>query len=446
MNNGASETLEILDSKLLELFSFPEWVGTVSAHSLEEKTLTLRVKNKFIRDWVKENYYTLLKDRLETFGVDQIVFSVEDSEKISREMIAEENPKTRKIEATTKNILHETLKPKYNFEQFVVGSSNQFAHAAAQSVSNNPGRNYNPLFIYGGVGLGKTHLLNAIGIEILKKTPQARIVFLSAERFMNELIYCLRYQKMSDFRKKYRDTCDVLLVDDVQFIAGKERTQEEFFHTFNHLHDLQKQIVLTSDKPPREIPGLEERLRSRFEWGLLADIQIPDLETRIAILKKKAETDRIPLQDDLAMFLATNIRSNVRELEGALIRLFAFSTLNHITMDVKLAKDILGNVLGSIDQMLTVEKIQKTVADYFKIKMVDLTGKSRVKSLAGPRQIAMYLCRKHVKSSFPEIGTKFGGKDHSTVVHAFSKIQKVIETDIILQEQVHKIEKNLSNC
>jgi len=449
---ASSSKLDFVKQKLTELSLTPAWSGQIefAADPQAATRILIKVKNRFVRDWIRENSLPEIQTGMADLPGDEITLQilVQESAGESARIPARELPKSA-VKAVSKkpetaNLFHETLKQKYSFENFVVGSSNQFAHAAAKAVSKFPGRNYNPLFIYGGVGLGKTHLLNAIGLDILRSNPHARIVYLSSEKFMNELIHCIRFEKMGDFRKKYRDSCDVLLIDDIQFIAGKERTQEEFFHTFNHLYDLQKQIVLTSDKQPRDIPDLEERLRSRFEWGLLADIQIPDLETRIAILKKKSEDDHIPIEDDMAMFLASHIKSNVRELEGALIRLHAFASLNNVPLSIPLAKDVLKNILSNVDRILTVEQIQKTVADYYKIKLAELTGKRRLKSLALPRQVAMYLCRKHVKSSFPEIGHKFGGKDHSTVVHACSKILRVIGSDTLLREQIEQLEQSIS--
>jgi chromosomal replication initiator protein len=463
-----------VEKKLEELNTSPAWAGQVTSMPLSfsedgATKLTLQVRSPFVRDWLRENFLPGLQKELDALPGDAFtiqisvaapapssvvsenvsaktsyedfkspVLPISDEPKEEMEVIAE------KIEKTVpRKITHESLKPKSTFESFVIGSSNQFAHAAAIAVAKLPGKNYNPLFIYGGVGLGKTHLLNAIGIEILKRDPTAKVIFTSSEKFMNELIYCMRFDKMVEFRRKYRDRCDVMLIDDIQFIAGKERTQEEFFHTFNHLYDLQKQIVLTSDKSPREIPDLEERLKSRFEWGLQADIQVPDLETRIAILRKKAEDDGIPLEDELGLFLASNIKSNVRELEGSLIRLNALATLNKVPLTMGLAREGLKNILGDMDRVLTVEQIQKVVADYYKIRLADLTGKRRMRSFALPRQIAMYLCRKHVRSSYPEIGYKFGGKDHSTVVHAFSKIQKDIPADKALQNHIGNLEQAL---
>src|SRR4030095_4089661 len=333
--------------------------------------------------------------------------------------------------------------PKYTFETFVVGSSNQFAHAAAKAVAGAPAKTYNPLFVYGGVGLRKTHLLSAIGYSSLMKTPSARIIYISGENFTNELINSIRYERMFEFRKKFRDSCDVFLVDDVQFIAGKEGTTEELFHTFNYLCESRKQVVMTSDRFPKDIPQLEERLRSRFEWGLIADIQAPDTETRVAILKKKAEHDRVLLPDDVAMFLATNIRSNVRELEGSLIRVSAFASLVGSEISLDLAKEVLKNLLPDPSRHLTVEAIQKLVADHYNIKLAELKSARRLKTLTGPRQIAMYLCRKHVKSSFPELGLKFGGKDHSTVVHAVQKVERRLSEDPSFRKEVDSLEKIL---
>jgi chromosomal replication initiator protein len=442
---GSSSKLEYLKGKLKELAASPAWAGQIAFYPSEGNRFIIEVRNRFVRDWVRENYLPPIEKEWKALPGEEI--SIQFVVSPSDSGAAEPVEKQEKFEGRTaagKNLFHDALKPKYAFANFVVGASNQFAHAAARAVAQLPAQNYNPLFIYGGVGLGKTHLLNAIGLEALKNFPQSRIIYISSEKFMNELIHCLRFQKMAEFRTKYRDGCDLLLMDDVQFIAGKERTQEEFFHTFNHLHDAQKQIVLTSDKPPREIPGLEERLRSRFEWGLIADIQVPDLETRMAILKRKADDDGIRIDDEVTLFLATNIKSNVRELEGSLIRVNALASLNGVPITVDFAKDVLKNVLGMVDHTLTIEQIQKVVSEFYKIKLSDLLGKRRMKSLALPRQIAMYLCRKHVNSSYPEIGQKFGGKDHSTVVHAFTKIEKILESDRTLQDQIYNLEQSLA--
>ncbi len=453
--------LEYLKKNIEILASKPAWAGQVKLLSFEDDVATLLVRNRFVRDWIKENFLpSLERDLADMPGSPlSIQFKFESTTKapatpngtaqaaldLKFEKPLEPQAVRQKTEPAVNqhSLFLDNLKRKYSFDNFVVGTGNQFCHAAAQAVAKAPGKSYNPLFIYGGVGLGKTHLLHAIGLEILKNNPRARIVMVTGEKFMNELVHGIRNEKMADFRKKYRDNCDVLLVDDVQFIGGKERTQDEFFHTFNHLHDLQCQIVLTADKPPREIAGLEDRLRSRFEWGLIADIQAPDLETRMAILKKKADDDHISLPDDVAYFLAQTIKSNVRELEGSLIRINALASLGGKDISVEYAKDTLKDVLGSVDRVLTVEEIQKNVAEYYKIKLGDLTGKRRIKSLALPRQLAMYLCRKHIKSSFPEIAEKFGGKDHTTVLHAFNKIQNSLETDRVLKDQVSSLESNL---
>jgi chromosomal replication initiator protein len=335
------------------------------------------------------------------------------------------------------------LLPKYIFDNFVVGASNQFAHAASKAVANQPGDHYNPLFIYGGVGLGKTHLVNAIGHQVLDRNQNARVVYLSSESFMNELIAALRRDRMDEFKARFR-RIDVLIVDDVQFLAGRERTQEEFFHTFNSLYDGHHQIVLTSDKFPKEIPDLEERLRNRFEWGLIADIQPPDVETRIAILEKKAECEGIELPPDVANFLASNIDSNVRELEGSLTRLGAFASLNKCPITVDFAREVLQSVLRErVDRAITIESIQKAVCDFFRIRPNDLRSKRRTRTVALPRQVAMYLCRRYTNASFPVIGDRFGGRDHSTVIHAAQVIERRLRDDPAFRATVERLERLL---
>jgi chromosomal replication initiator protein len=309
-------------------------------------------------------------------------------------------------------------------------------------VANQPGEHYNPLFIYGGVGLGKTHLVNAIGHRVAAQKSSLKVVYLSSEAFMNELISSLRRDRMDEFKKKFRNV-DVLIVDDIQFIAGKERTQEEFFHTFNSLYETHKQIVITSDKFPKEIPGIEDRLRNRFEWGLIADIQSPDLETRVAILQKKAEIEKVQLPHDVAIFLASNIDSNVRELEGSLTRLGAFSSLNKTPITIEFAKEVLSQNLKSSVPEVSVESIQKIICEYFNIKLGDLKAPRRTQNLTFPRQLAMYLCRKHTANSFPSIGEKFGGRDHSTVIHASKTIEKKLKDDPNMLITIEKIERNL---
>jgi chromosomal replication initiator protein len=333
------------------------------------------------------------------------------------------------------------LLPKYTFDSFVVGASNQFAHAACKAVASQPGDHYNPLFIYGGVGLGKTHLVNAIGHEVIDRNPEARVVYLSSESFMNELIAALRRDRMDEFKNRFR-RIDVLIVDDVQFLAGRERTQEEFFHTFNSLYEAHRQIVLTSDKFPKEIPDLEERLRNRFEWGLIADIQPPDMETRVAILEKKAEFEQIELPYDVAVFLASNIDSNVRELEGSLTRLGAFASLNRCSITVEFAREVLHSVLrDKAERAITIESIQKTVCEFYNIKPNDLRSKKKTRNVALPRQIAMYLCRRYTAASFPVIGDRFGGRDHSTVIHAAQVVERRLQQDASLRATVERLEK-----
>lgn len=320
------------------------------------------------------------------------------------------------------------LSPRYSFDTFIVGASNQFAHAACRAVAEAPSRSYNPLYIYGGVGLGKTHLMHAIGDYVLKHNPNVKLTYVSGERFMNEVVNALRYDRILEFRERYRSV-DVLLVDDVQFIAGKERTQTEFFHTFNALHDAQKQIVLSSDVPPHQIAELEERMRSRFEWGLIADIQSPDLETKVAILKRKADSEGVPLADNVALFIAGRIKSNVRELEGALIRLLAYASLTGKDLTLALAQETLRDVLNHDERAVSIDMIQKFVADYYQMKLVELKSRNNSKSVAMPRQIAMYLCKQMTNASLPEIGRSFGGKHHSTVIHSIRKVEDMRKND-----------------
>jgi len=333
--------------------------------------------------------------------------------------------------------------PRYTFETFVVGASNQFAHASAFAVSENPARQYNPLFLYSQPGLGKTHLLHAIANQVLARNPSARVLYISAERFVNEMIESIQHHKTTEFRKKYRDSFDVILFDDIQFIAGKERTEEEFFHTFNALHSSKRQIVLTSDRPPKEIEGLEERLRTRFEWGLIADITPPEIETRIAILKAKAERDDIYLPDDVATFLATYIKSNVRELEGVLIKLQAHASLTGAELSLELAKQQLKIVVPEQGSNYTIESIQSAVAKHYRLKSSDFKSNSKQRSVAPPRQIAMFLIRKYTSLGFKEIGQFFGGRDHTTIMHACREIEKKIDADPEIKDAVEAIQNLL---
>jgi chromosomal replication initiator protein len=336
------------------------------------------------------------------------------------------------------------LNPKYTFDDFVSGSGNQFAHAAARAVAERPSKAYNPLFLYGGVGMGKTHLMQAIGHEIKKRQPEKSICYVSSERFTNDMINALRYSKMTGFRDKYR-TMDVLLMDDIQFLVNKERTQEEFFHTFNALHECMRQIVIASDRPPKELAEIEDRLRSRFEWGLIADIQPPDLETKVAILQKKAETDQVVLPTDVALFIASNIRSNVRELEGALIRLTAYASLAGRELNLQTAQEVLKSLMESNTRKISIESIQKAVSELFALRLAEIKAKNNSRAIVYPRQIAMYLAKHLTDASLPEIGRQFGGKHHTTVLHSVDKIETLRKTDKDLNRMLNKLTEGLTS-
>ncbi|MFH1874631.1 MAG: chromosomal replication initiator protein DnaA [Pseudomonadota bacterium] len=435
---------EKLQNKISEL-NYNTWIRPISKAQLTDNTFTLYVPNKFVADWINDYYSDVVRQELQEITKSDL--------KLLFEVVAGPEPIETRLEkpkepivpilTSTKAKTISNLNLKYDFERFVVGSSNQFVHAACQAVADLPGGHYNPLFIYGGVGLGKTHLLHAVGLKILQQRPNLNVLYVSAETFTNEVINGIRYDKMPELRQKYRENLDVLLIDDIQFIAGKERTQDEFFYTFNCLHDSHRQIVLTSDKLPKEIPGIEDRLRSRFEWGLIADIQPPDLETRVAILKKKADLENIYCPDDVAMFLASSIKSNVRELEGSLIRVSAFASLTKAKTSLELTKEVLRNIIQDRAPTYTIESIQRTVAEFYKISVADLKSPRRTKNLAYPRQIAMYLCKKLTSSSFPEIGIRFGGKDHTTVMHACKKIEALLVSHSGLQEDIGIIERTI---
>src|SRR5210317_519971 len=432
---------------------FSTWIKPLKLIKIEQDMVYLEVPNRFVLDWVKDNYSKLIQKILEELSAVnyRLQFNVAGQARdgLSR---SDEKPEPRdrpvdKQKKVANNTLSTdiNLNRKYTFEEFVSGSSNQFAYAAAMAVANNPATTYNPLFIYGGVGLGKTHLVNAIGNAILKKSPQMRICYYTSEKFMNELINSLRYNRMDEFRNKFR-SMDVLLIDDIQFIAGKERTQEEFFHTFNALYESHKQIIVTSDKFPKDIPGLEERLRSRFEWGLIADIQAPDVETKLAILNMKAEQNSINLPEDVALFLANSICNNVRELEGYLIRIGAYASLTSVPVSLEMARDVLKDILIERNRELSVEEILKKVSLHFNIKVSDIKSAKRLKAVVLPRQIAMYISRQLTSSSYPEIGDRFGGKDHSTIIHAIRKIEKLMEEDFQLKSTIENLKKELITC
>jgi chromosomal replication initiator protein len=421
--------------------NYDAWIKPIRFVSRNRSEIKLEVPNKFFRDWLTEHYLSQIEDVLSSLAKDSVRVVFEVNERLEARLPVDRSIKKEKDRE--KQERNTNLIPKYTFDNFVIGASNQFAHAACVAVANQPGDHYNPLFIYGGVGLGKTHLVNAIGHHSVTQRPSLKVVYLSSESFMNELIASLRRDRMDEFKRKFRNV-DILILDDVQFIAGKERTQEEFFHTFNSLYDSHKQIVITSDKFPKEIPGIEDRLRNRFEWGLIADIQPPDMETRVAILQKKAEVEGFQLPPDVAIFLASNIDSNVRELEGSLTRLGAFASLTKATITVDLTKELLRNTLKGAQREITVENIQKTICDYFNVRLGDLKAKRRTQNVALPRQVAMYLCRKYTETSFPAIGDKFGGRDHSTVIHASKTIERKIKEDPQMQKTIEKLERNLN--
>ena len=410
--------------------SFYTWFKPTSFVADDGGSIRVRVPNALFRDWLTKHYAAVLEEALgevERRGT-AVAFVTEDGAPPAVVApVPETVPAEPELPAEPDGQVG-GLAPRYSFDTFIVGSSNQFAHAACRAVAEAPSRSYNPLFIYGGVGLGKTHLMHAIGHYVLNHLKALKLTYISSERFMNEMINAVRYDRVLDFRERYRSV-DVLLVDDIQFLAGKEGTQTEFFHTFNALYDSQKQIVISSDRPPHEIPQLEERLRSRFEWGLIADIQPPDLETKVAILKKKAEAEGVGLPDNVALFIAGKIKSNIRELEGSLIRLVAYASLTAREISLPLAQDVLRNVLQHDERAVTIEVIQKFVADYYQLKVADLKSRNNSKSIAMPRQIAMYLCKNLTNASLPEIGKSFGGKHHSTVIHSIKKIEELRKRD-----------------
>jgi chromosomal replication initiator protein len=435
---------------------FTTWFLPIKFVNLDDDAREIQLQaGDVTKDWVDRYYADLLHNVLTELGrpnyavkwlpedaVIEETYELEDAD-----LYFEPKPRPTFVAAQTRLIdldpIDTSLNPKYTFDKFVVGSSNQFAHAAALGAAESPGTTYNPLFIYGGVGLGKTHLMHAIGHSIKERNRHIRVAYITSEKFMNELINAIRFDKTPAFRDKYR-SIDVLLMDDVQFMAGKERTQEEFFHTFNTLHNNQKQIVISSDCPPREIPTLEERLHSRFEWGLIADIEPPDLETKIAILKRKADLDGYNLPDDIAIFIAGKIKSNVRELEGSLVRLVAIASLKGLPLSKTLAQEAMKNIIdGEHPVGLTMDRIARTVADQYKMSVEELKSKNNSRAVAGPRQIAMYLCKKLTRHSYPEIGRAFGGKHHTTVMHSVDKVETQLTNDRVFHRIVNELIDNL---
>ena len=410
--------------------SFYTWFKPTAFVASDTLSVTVRVPNPLFKDWLMKHYAGVISEAMNELKRPSLSVNFVAEPQAEAAPVAVSVDEAAVFEHETLPGLHGQagLNPRYTFDTFIVGSSNQFAHAACRAVAEAPSRSYNPLFIYGGVGLGKTHLMHAVGQYVLQHDRNLKLTYISSERFMNEMINAVRYDRIIDFRERYR-TVDVLLVDDIQFLAGKEGTQTEFFHTFNALYDSQKQIVLSSDSPPHEIPSLEERLRSRFEWGLIADIGSPDLETKIAILKKKAEAEVVPLPDNVAIYIASKIKSNIRELEGSLIRLIAYASLTGQELTLALAQEVLKNIIDHDEKAVTIEIIQKYVADYYNLKLVDLKSRNNSKSVAMPRQIAMYLCKSLTNASLPEIGRSFGGKHHSTVIHSIRKVDDLRRKD-----------------
>ena len=457
---------------------FDSWFRPIQFNGCDEQDKVLHLQaNQITKDWISSYYLDVISQTMKelnmfNYQLDwEIVKSERDEENFTEEdddgdfffemqkatphsptqkgfdFLEKSKPAALAKNNSTNFVdiepIENSLNQKYKFDTFVVGSCNQFAHAAALAVAEAPGKTYNPMFIYGGVGLGKTHLMHAAGHAIKERNRHLRVAYISAEKFMNELINAIRYDKTQTFREKYR-SIDVLLMDDVQFMAGKERTQEEFFHTFNALHNDQKQIVVTSDCPPREIPTLEERLHSRFEWGLIADIEPPDLETKVAILKRKADLDGVTLPDEIAFYIASKVKSNIRELEGSLVRLIAISSLRGVPISKMLAQDAMKNIIDSEQpEGLTIERISKMVASHFKLTIEEIKSKNNSRQIAVPRQVAMYLCKRLTKHSFPEIGREFGGKHHTTVMHSVEKIDLVIKDDRNFHRVVSELIDNL---
>lgn len=433
--NVWEELLSKIEKKL-QPQNFKTWFKPTQLYSATSEKLTIVVPNDFFKKWLDRHYMGMIKEAITEISGHEMEVDFILPPRYN-------NIKKRKNVGPKKKHFVSRLNPRFHFNSFVVGNNNRLAHAAALAVAQSPARAYNPLFIYGKVGLGKTHLLQAIGHYITENRSELTFTYLSSEQFTNELINAIRDDKTVAFRRRYRNT-DVLLVDDIHFLAGKERTQEEFFHTFNALYEAHKQIVLSSDRPPMEIPTLEKRLLSRFEWGLIADIQSPDLETRIAILKKKAEIENIDLSDEVAMFIAERVKTNIRKLEGCLVRMAAYSSLFKEKIDINSVKEILKGILPQEKpKPITVELVQKTVGKYYKIKESTIKGKKRVRSIAFPRQIAMYLCRELTEDSFPEIGAKFGGKDHTTVMYAWRKIVEQAKKDEALSNELKELENLL---
>ena len=433
------ETLEKLKNELSKP-SFETWLSSTRLLHIDGDTLIISVPNEFAKDWLESRYAPLIRSSVQSVlghsvSLRFIIPSPEGSYGDDPILSMPISPITPIQDEPMPN----SLNTKYTFDTFVIGNSNRFAHAASLAVAESPAKSYNPLFIYGGVGLGKTHLMHAIGHHVLQRSPNTKVLYVSSEKFTNELIDSIRDENSIEFRNHYRNV-DILLIDDIQFLAGKERTQEEFFHTFNALHEANKQIIISSDRPPKEIPTLEDRLRSRFEWGLITDIQAPDLETRIAILRKKAKLENLQVPNEVMVYIADKIHSNIRELEGALIRVMAFASLSSIPINAEVAIEALKDIIPANNtKQITIEIIQQSVAGYFHLSPSEFKAKKRTRAVAFPRQIAMYLSRQLTDSSLPKIGDEFGGRDHTTVMHAHDKISQALRNDPLLEKKVNEM-------
>ena len=431
-------TWDLIKAKLAERIApqeFQNWVMRTALESLEQGSLRVQVPDQVTKDFIEQEYAEQIRSTIRELNlpVDRIVYLPHaDSRPAAADAVSAHSGEPAFPAAAGQ------LNTRFRFDNFVVGSCNQFAHAAARAVADSPSRSYNPLFIYGGVGMGKTHLMHAIGRELLEKYPSIRVVYTSSERFMNEMILCLRTNRMPSFQRHYR-SADVLLVDDVQILGGKERMQEEFFHTFNELYDHQKQIVISSDSTPKSTPGLVERLRSRFEWGLMVDVQPPDLETKMAILDKKAELEGVALPEEVRIYIATKTKSNVRELEGALIKLIAYSSITNSPVTLQMAQQVLKYLISGGERRITMDSILRAVADKFNMQPQQLKQKSNTRQIAYPRQVAMYLMKDLTQASLPEIGRVFGGKHHTTVLHSVQKIEKLRQSDTDLNRLIHSL-------
>ncbi|MFZ5997732.1 MAG: chromosomal replication initiator protein DnaA [Nitrospirota bacterium] len=435
-NKSLSKIAERVGENLYEL-----WFKPMKLLSLKDQTLTLGIPNRFFREWIEDYYPSIITEVAEGMLGAPVT--------VKYKIIEKEDAALKKLDTKLENRRNKLasrgiyLSPKYTFDTFVVGPSNQFAHAASRRVAENPGFAYNPLFIYGGVGLGKTHLMNAIGNAIADHYPDKTICYVSAEQFTNEVISALRHEKMAEFKEKYRNV-DVMLIDDIQFIANKTTTQEEFFHTFNSLYEKQRQIVVSSDRAPMEIPDITDRLRSRFSMGLIADIQAPEVETKVAIIYKKAEKEKLAIPEDVAYFIATRVKSNIRELEGCLIKLGAHASLTGMPIDTAMAKTVLKDLIADEERPVTVDAIQKAVCEYFGVKIQDLKARKRTKEIANARQIAMYLSKQHTGLSLSEIGKFFGGKDHATVIYACKQIEEKRSKDEHLNRSIEQVARRIA--